>query len=293
MLSLLPSFYAPGLVPETTAGSLISLSLCLECPSPLSQVNSCSLPASTPLLRKFPTLTLPLCRSRSPWHQRPFGHSPSHSWSFTFIWKSLIKVLSKHTRVHEGRLCALFLGEHQAPDPRVAGQVFMEWMNEWIVLLWSYSLHCASPTASSHHHIQHLCTSVPLLTLSLSSVSSLCVPEPILPSSQLMCYKEWPWVIAWPPLHGAHSALGAQFDPSLLTKHLLRREMSAEYSWLMFNCKNQLFFTINIFHEILSEACELTLGEQCGSRMVKVDSSWKKTQNKAVAIFQWFSTCFT
>lgn len=33
------------------------------------------------------------------------------------------------------------------------------------------------------------------------------------------------------------------------------------------------FFTINIFHEIISEACELTLGEQCGSCMVKVDGS--------------------
>lgn len=33
------------------------------------------------------------------------------------------------------------------------------------------------------------------------------------------------------------------------------------------------FFTVNIFHEVVSEACELALGEQCGACVVKVDSS--------------------
>ena len=49
------------------------------------------------------------------------------------------------------------------------------------------------------------------------------------------------------------------------------------------------FFTINIFHEIFHEACNLALGEQRGSCMVKIDSSWKKIQNKAAIIFRGIS----
>lgn len=34
-----------------------------------------------------------------------------------------------------------------------------------------------------------------------------------------------------------------------------------------------MFLTIDVFHEVLSEVCELALGKQGGSCMVKVDSS--------------------
>lgn len=69
---------------------------------------------------------------------------------------------------------------------------------------------------------------------------------------------------------------GGSTCPSLVTQLELSREISAEHSGPMSNANisyGMFFFTINIFHEITSEACELTLGEQGGACMVKVDSS--------------------
>lgn len=154
------------------------------------------------------------------------------------------------------------------------------------------ALHC--PPGSYCCQTQHLCTSVPFWHWPVL-LEVNCVPEPILPNPGSACIigtDLWASLTTRPP-HGAYSVLHAQHSPGLLIQHLVSRDISAECSWLLFNAKvsfGVLFFTINIFHEIISEACELTLGKQRGSCMVKVDSSWKKTQNKAVVVFQRYST---
>lgn len=125
-------------------------------------------------------------------------------------------------------------------------------------------------------------------------LEDLSVPESVLSIWQWICYRDSPVVLAWPSL--PWELFGFVCSAQSQSINLLSRDISGKCSWLILNTKisfGVFFFTINIFREIINEACELALGEQCGSRMVKVDSSWKKTQKKAVVVFQIYFSHFT
>lgn len=138
-----------------------------------------------------------------------------------------------------------------------------------------YILYCPVPQGHSAINTAPSYLSA-LLTLTPPSGSKLCVPELILPILAVHVLEGQTQGSLTPHSQGTHSTLCAAHSSFGLIQHLVSWDVSAVCSWLPFSVKislGVLFFTINIFHEIIREAGELTLGEQCGSCMVKVDSS--------------------
>ena len=232
------------------------------------------------------------------------------------MWNHLIEVLSLLDRSPRRQGTYLLCSHYNMMLP-TPGRFDKHWWSEWVHVPLCPIL--CTALAPQGHPITKCSTYVSQassLTPTPSSGGYPRIPEPVSPTQQHMCYGTDPRCLPDPLSWGACSALCIQHFPPRPPDILLgnryinwmyRVGLKVRSGWDRKTQMNFLanlivgwssmqkisyvvfFFTINVFHEIFHEACNLALGEQCGSCMVKIDSSWKKIQNKAAIIFRGIS----